>query len=186
MKVSALLSGGASPNLREMSDVEGHTPLSFTASRPATVFFLAATRRAIIRLLCEAGAEKEARYAGPQAGLVGFTAVGCAVASESIPALRALAAAGASLDAPQGVAPAQWPPLWLAIDRKLEAVANVLLDLGASAAASVAGPGGETLLQAAVRQKLRMSVLAQRLRSAAAGKSVSAAGAATVVDGDGG
>ena len=136
-----------------------------------------------MRLLCRAGADVGARYSGPQAELRGMTAAGIAVRARSTKALRALAdASRASLDAPQGVvqhgamagagAPLL-PPLWHAIDAKSERLAHVLLDLGASAAKDVAGPGGETLVQLAQRHGLHgPGSLVQRLKDAAAGQDV--------------
>ena len=171
--VAALLAGGASPNERELSATLGLTALMI-ASRTART-----TTQEIIRSLCKAGAELEARFEGPDAGSsAGLTAVGFALRAQSVTALRALSAAGANLDALQGSGPVQATPLWLALDRGDERIAHELLSLGASAAAGVVGPGGQTLVELAERRALqgfrdrRPGSLVVRLEAAAAGVSV--------------
>ena len=171
--VAALLAGGASPNERELSATLGLTALMI-ASRTART-----TTQEIIRSLCKAGAELEARFEGPDAGSsAGLTAVGFALRAQSVTALRALSAAGANLDALQGSGPVQATPLWLALDRGDERIAHELLSLGASAPAGVVGPGGQTLVELAERRALqgfrdrRPGSLVVRLEAAAAGVSV--------------
>ena len=128
-------------------DSGGATPLMRLAGSSHTN---APTR---IRRLGAAITDTEASFEG--GGFAqGLTAVGIAVAAGHAncrAVLVALKDIGASLDALQGML--RLPPLWLAVDRKLEAAALALIDLGAKTVA-VVGPGGESLASLAARRLL--------------------------------
>ena len=90
----------------------------------------------LVERLCYAGADKEALYAGPLAAAVGLTALGLAAAAGRALTLSILAHSGASLNPVRADGSTT---LLRAIDRRDEATALLLLDLGADPVAGISG-----------------------------------------------